>query len=71
MQQPLPNLLQQHADALAAFQAGCFAFCQRLLEAFAIALDVSLAFLSFFLPPWSFSLSPFSLSLGGSRLRHE
>ncbi|GAA5854049.1 hypothetical protein JCM8547_008206 [Rhodosporidiobolus lusitaniae] len=38
--QPLPNLLQQHADALSAFQQGCFNFCQRLLEAFAIALHL-------------------------------
>lgn len=38
--QPLPNLLQEHADELAAFQHGCFSICQRLLQAFAVALDV-------------------------------
>ncbi|BGP16940.1 hypothetical protein JCM10213_007386 [Rhodosporidiobolus nylandii] len=42
--QPLPNLLQEHAAALAAFQAGCFALCQRLLEAFAVALDLDPSF---------------------------
>lgn len=39
--QPLPNLLQQHAADLAAFQLACFSICQRLLQAFAVALDAS------------------------------
>ncbi|GAA6048425.1 hypothetical protein JCM3770_003752 [Rhodotorula araucariae] len=38
--QPLPNLLQQHAAELAAFQHGCFSICQRLLQAFAVALEL-------------------------------
>ncbi|GAA5896338.1 hypothetical protein JCM6882_000988 [Rhodosporidiobolus microsporus] len=42
--QPLPNLLQQHEEKIAAFQKGCFDFCQRLLEAFAIALDLDPSF---------------------------
>ncbi|GAA6003010.1 hypothetical protein JCM10207_001943 [Rhodosporidiobolus poonsookiae] len=42
--QPLPNLLQQHADALANFQQSCFDLCQRLLEAFALALDLEPTF---------------------------
>jgi len=42
--QPLPNLLQEHADELAAFQHGCFSICQRLLQAFAVALDLPVDF---------------------------
>ncbi|GJN91128.1 hypothetical protein Rhopal_004146-T1 [Rhodotorula paludigena] len=37
---PLPRLLNEHIDALLAFRQGCFAFCQRMLEAFAVALDL-------------------------------
>lgn len=39
--QPIPALFQPHAEKLAEFQYECFSFCQQLLEAFAIALDVS------------------------------
>ncbi|GAA6060036.1 hypothetical protein JCM10212_001033 [Sporobolomyces blumeae] len=42
--QPLPSLLLDHAERLAAFQHACFTFCQRLLEAFAIALDLDPGF---------------------------
>ncbi|GAA5826535.1 hypothetical protein JCM11251_002414 [Rhodosporidiobolus azoricus] len=42
--QPLPKLLEQHADKLAAFQKGCFDFCQRLMEAFAVALNLEPTF---------------------------
>ncbi|GAA5971060.1 hypothetical protein JCM11641_004128 [Rhodosporidiobolus odoratus] len=42
--QPMPNLLEKHAQALAEFQNSCFAFCQRLLEAFAVALDLEPTF---------------------------
>ncbi|GAA5900159.1 hypothetical protein JCM8208_002034 [Rhodotorula glutinis] len=42
--QPLPNLLQQHAAELAAFQHACFSICQRLLQAFAVALDLPVDF---------------------------
>lgn len=44
--QPLPGLLAQHASELAEFQHRCFAFCQRLLTAFAVALEVNLFLLS-------------------------
>ena len=40
--QPLPALLQARIDTLAKFQTSCVAVCQRLLEGFAIALDVRL-----------------------------
>lgn len=38
--QPLPSLLAKQVEQLAEFQHSCFLFCQRLLEAFAIALGV-------------------------------
>ena len=38
--QPLPSLLAAHAAELADFQHRCFEFCQRLLVAFAVALEV-------------------------------
>ncbi|GAA5911896.1 hypothetical protein JCM5296_006638 [Sporobolomyces johnsonii] len=41
---PLPSLFQQHAVKLAEFQHSCFSFCQRLLEAFAFALDLEPTF---------------------------
>ncbi|POY75606.1 hypothetical protein BMF94_1228 [Rhodotorula taiwanensis] len=44
--QPLPQLLEEHASELADFQHACFAFCQRLLQAFAVALDLPPGFFS-------------------------
>ncbi|GAA6032643.1 hypothetical protein JCM8097_004858 [Rhodosporidiobolus ruineniae] len=44
LHQPLPAILAKHAAALAEFQHGCFSFCQRLLEAFAIALELDPTF---------------------------
>ncbi|KAK4704461.1 hypothetical protein P7C70_g1749, partial [Phenoliferia sp. Uapishka_3] len=45
--QRLPRLFAQHASTLATFQQKCFDFCQRLLEAFAIAIDLEPNFFSF------------------------
>ncbi|GAA5967106.1 hypothetical protein JCM8115_000925 [Rhodotorula mucilaginosa] len=44
--QPLPSLLAAHAAELADFQHRCFEFCQRLLIAFAVALDLPQDFFS-------------------------
>ncbi|ORY87409.1 hypothetical protein BCR35DRAFT_289460 [Leucosporidium creatinivorum] len=37
---PLPARMAKHTEALCQFQHDCFDFCQRLLEAFAIILDL-------------------------------
>ena len=37
---PLPNRMAAHVEALCRFQQECFDLCQRLLEAFAIILDL-------------------------------
>ncbi|GAA5934723.1 isopenicillin N synthase family dioxygenase [Sporobolomyces koalae] len=42
--QPLPTLLEQHADELVNFQRACFAICQRLLEAIAVSLELEPSF---------------------------
>ncbi|KAK4057251.1 hypothetical protein OIO90_001748 [Microbotryomycetes sp. JL221] len=41
---PLPNKFGLHVDKLCRFQLDCFAFCQRLLEAFAVILDLEPSF---------------------------
>ncbi|BGP32775.1 hypothetical protein JCM10296v2_004559 [Rhodotorula toruloides] len=43
---PLPALLAEHASALSEFQHSCFDFCQRLMRAFAVALDLPVDFFS-------------------------
>ncbi|KAL8283279.1 hypothetical protein RQP46_005689 [Phenoliferia psychrophenolica] len=42
--QRLPALMAEHSSTLASFQQKCFDFCQRLLEAFAIAIDLEPTF---------------------------
>ncbi|KYG42247.1 hypothetical protein M433DRAFT_146962 [Acidomyces richmondensis BFW] len=40
LQQPLPKPLQPHEQTILQFQAKCRRLCQRILECFAIALDL-------------------------------
>lgn len=39
-EQPLPDLIQQNVEKVVAFQDACHDLCQRILEAFAIALEI-------------------------------
>ncbi|KDE03666.1 hypothetical protein MVLG_05856 [Microbotryum lychnidis-dioicae p1A1 Lamole] len=39
--QPIPSLLQPHLTSLAEFEQSCFEFCQTLLRAFAVLLDLN------------------------------
>lgn len=39
-EQPLPDLIQQNVEKVIAFQEACHDLCQRILEAFAIALEI-------------------------------
>lgn len=40
-EQPLPDLIQQNVEKVILFQEACHALCQRILHAFAIALEIS------------------------------